>query len=227
MRSFCSKSSFSNFSIRTVCSSSWTASFLSYSCFSSTEIYFITSAKEKPNKDFLKYVFSPHCFGDSRILCKIGDVVKHKHLRNAVFFNIVRYRILKEAQVDQMGFGVVIDHKLRKAVGVGIFQNQQLAFAVAGNNGCRLVGIQKSGILVFSFQIFELVNTVCYIVSAVVAYGMRQSFIIGCDDICCGEGIIDLIVRRIAPCCARRKAARPSFPATASRQHSSSMLRGL
>lgn len=132
-------------------------------------------------------IFSPHCFGDSRILCKIGDVVKHKHLRNAVFFDIIRYRILKEAQVDQMGFGVVIDHKLRKAVGVGIFQNQQLALAGAGDHGGGLVGIQKCRILVFSAEIFPLVNAVCHIIAAVVVNGMRQRFVVSGDGIVRGK----------------------------------------
>lgn len=65
-----------------------------------------------------------------------------------------------------MGFGVVIDHKLRKAVGVGIFQNQQLALAGAGDHGGGLVGIQECSVLVFSAEIFPLVNAVRHIIAA-------------------------------------------------------------
>lgn len=39
---------------------------------------------------------------------------------NAVFFDIVGNGTLEEAQVDQMGLGVVVHHELGKAVGVGI-----------------------------------------------------------------------------------------------------------
>ena len=56
-----------------------------------------------------------------------GDVVRRQHLCDAVFLDVVRYRVLVEIQIDEMGLGVVADHKLRKAVSVGIFQNQQLA----------------------------------------------------------------------------------------------------
>ena len=56
-----------------------------------------------------------------------GDVVRHQHLCDAVFLNVVRYRVLVEIQIDEIGLGVVADHKLRKAVRIGIFQNQQLA----------------------------------------------------------------------------------------------------
>ena len=56
-----------------------------------------------------------------------GDVVRRQYLCDAVFLDAVRYRVLVETQIDEMGLGVVADHKLRKAVRVGIFQNQQLA----------------------------------------------------------------------------------------------------
>ena len=56
-----------------------------------------------------------------------GDVVRRQHLCDAVFLDAVRYRVLVETQIDEMGLGVVVDHKLRKAVRIGIFQNQQLA----------------------------------------------------------------------------------------------------
>ncbi len=54
-----------------------------------------------------------------------------------------------------MGLGVVADHKLRKAVSVGIFQNQQLALPVAGNHSGGLVGIQECSVLFFSLKYFR------------------------------------------------------------------------
>lgn len=81
-----------------------------------------------------------------------GDVVRRQHLCDAVFLDAVRYRVLVETQIDEMGLGVVADHKLRKAVRVGIFQNQQPALPVAGG----LVGIQECSVLFFA-EIFPLV----------------------------------------------------------------------
>ena len=89
------------------------------------------------------------------ISCAKRDVVRRQHLCGAVFLNAVRYRALVETQIDEMGLGVVFDHKLRKAVRVGIFQNQQLA-PVAGNHSGGLVGIQECSVLFFA-EIFPLV----------------------------------------------------------------------
>ena len=61
------------------------------------------------------------------ISCAKRDVVRRQHLCDAVFLDAVRYRVLVETQIDEKGLGVVADHKLRKAVRRGIFQNQQLA----------------------------------------------------------------------------------------------------
>ena len=62
-------------------------------------------------------------------------------MRNTVSLDIVRYGVLEETQVYKMRFGIIVDYKLRKAVGVGIFKDQQLALPAAGNHGGRLVGI--------------------------------------------------------------------------------------
>ena len=76
---------------------------------------------------------------------------------DAVFLDVVRYRVLVETRIDEMGLGVVVDHKLRKVVSVGIFQNQQLALPVAGNHSGGLVGIQECSVLFFFAEIFPLV----------------------------------------------------------------------
>lgn len=50
----------------------------------------------------------------------MGEVIEGQDLGNAVFFDIVGDGTLEEAQVDQMGLGVVVHHEPGKAVGVGI-----------------------------------------------------------------------------------------------------------
>ena len=73
-----------------------------------------------PPRSFLLKNSSPKGLGQSGIGSEVGEVIEGQDLGNAVFFDIVGDGTLEEAQVDQMGLGVVVHHELGKAVGVGI-----------------------------------------------------------------------------------------------------------
>lgn len=63
---------------------------------------------------------------------------------------------------------VIIYCKLSKAIGIGIFQNQQFAGSRAVYYRCSLIGIKKYGVLVFSIQVFSFINGIRNVISAVV-----------------------------------------------------------
>ncbi len=73
-----------------------------------------------PPRSFLLKNSSPKGLRQGGVGGEVGEVIEGQDLGNAVFFDIVGDGTLEEAQVDQMGLGVVVHHELGKAVGVGI-----------------------------------------------------------------------------------------------------------
>ena len=54
-----------------------------------------------------------------------------------------------------MDFRIVFHRKLGKGVAIGVFDEQKLAaLSAAGNDGLRLIGVQKHGILVAAIKIW-------------------------------------------------------------------------
>ena len=84
-------------------------------------------------------VYLPKRLGQCCILYKIRNVIQHQNLCNAVFRNIIRNRFSEEPQIDEMGFFIIINHKLRETIGIGILENQKLPLAAARDNRNRLV----------------------------------------------------------------------------------------
>lgn len=73
-----------------------------------------------PPRSFLLKNSSPKGLRQGGVGGEVGEVIEGQDLGNAVFFDIVGDGTLEEAQVDQMGLGVVVHHEPGKAVGVGI-----------------------------------------------------------------------------------------------------------
>ena len=70
-------------------------------------------------------IFSLNQINNAFVTNEVRDVIKHQHFGDAVFIDIFLNIAPEEAQVDEMGFLVIVHNKLGKAVGVGIFQNQK------------------------------------------------------------------------------------------------------